>query len=446
MRVGKMHHAYMISSIAVCLLLCFAQVRGSALLILPCLAMFTMIMCWGAVQNKTMPLLLFFIPWSPVLRLSPDTFSFYTLSLMLICIIGVVKKWNHFKRYHLVAGILLLFLTLLSKLIDGSGLAMDYISFMLLIFLFPVVAYETKEGRYAFMDVVVYFSAGIILASLCAQELASYANMAKYIRVDQYHAVTRRCGFYGDPNFFVAQVTAALSGCMALLMKKNTRRNFWLLVALTMFLCYCGFLSGSKSFALVMGLMLLAWMVELVRMRGQAKLKASLLICTVVAIVYVSTSALFENLINVIMLRLMSATNLDTFTTGRPELWASYLKEIFTDVKVLLMGKGFTNVKINARASHSTLIQLIFQFGCLGAPILAGWCYSFFREHTYMCRWSQVEKMKVIMLVIGIFVPWLAIDGLFFDEFFMWQWFFALGVQAMMREEALPAESEAAAA
>jgi len=441
MRVGRMHHAYMIGSIATVLLLCAAQISGSSLIIFMCLAMFTAIMCWAAIRNRTLPLLLFFIPWSPLLRVSPDTFSFYTLNLVLICLIGTVKKWRHFKRYHLAAGILLLFVTLLSKLLDGSGLAMDYICFMMLVFLLPVVAYESKEGRYSFTDAVIYFSAGVVLASLCAQQLATYPNIAKYIRVDSYSSITRRCGFYGDPNFYVAQVTAALSGCLVLLLRKGRGGHRWLLGALIMLLCYCGFLSGSKSFALITGVMMLVWVVELMRMRGQGKLKITLMVFVVLAAIYIFTSTLFESLINVILLRFSFATSLDALTTGRVELWTSYLKEIFTDVKVLLLGRGFTDIKVNARASHSTVIQLVYQFGCLGAPILAAWCGGFFMEHAQGIRWAQAEKMKILVLLIGLFMPWLAIDGLFFDEFFMWQWFFALGVHTLCQETDPPEDA-----
>ena len=433
MRVNRLNHAYMISSIAIALLLCIAQVRASNLLILACLGAFTLLMCWSSIQNRTLPLLLFFIPWAPLLRFSPSTFSFYTLNLVLICVIGVIKKWRHFKRYHIVAGILLLFTTLLAKLLDGSRLAMDYICFMMLVFLFPVVAYETKENRYDFTDVVVYFSAGVILASLCAQQLATYPNIAKYIRVDSYSSILRRCGFYGDPNFFVAQVTAALSGCLILLLQKKKGRR-WFIGGLSILLMYCGFLSGSKSFVLVVGAMLLIWMVQLMTLRGQSKMKITLIVFAIVAAVYISTSVLFEGLINVIMLRLSSGTTLDDFTTGRIALWTNYIDELLNNIKVLLLGKGFTNVKVNGRASHNTIIQTFFQFGVVGIPILLGWCYCFFREHLQAYRSVRIEKLKLLILLCGLGVPWLAIDILFFDEFFLWQWFMVVGVQAIAKD------------
>ena len=44
--------------------------------------------------------------------------------------------------------------------------------------------------------------------------------------------------------------------------------------------------------------------------------------------------------------------------------------------RVFFLGKGFTNVKLEGRGSHSTPIQTFFQFGFIGVPVLIYWVPS----------------------------------------------------------------------
>lgn len=143
MKVGKKIYYFLISALIV-LALCVAQIMGNTILILACLAAFLALLGWSCVRNFTLPILLFFLTWSPILRTSPANFSFFTFGLVLICFISVIKKRFHFKRYHIVTAVVLLGMSLLSKLLDGNGLTFNYFAFMMLILLFPVVKEEWK--------------------------------------------------------------------------------------------------------------------------------------------------------------------------------------------------------------------------------------------------------------------------------------------------------------
>lgn len=430
----SLNRKYLYGCIACALLLCAAQISGSAIAIFACIAAFVVISCIGCIRSFTLPMLMFFLPWSPLLKLDIDSFSFYTVVLVLVCMISVVKNWYRFKRYHITAGILLVLLTLLSKIIDGSTLSMDYICFMMLIVLFPVVCEEKDEAGYDFYGVVVFFSAGIILSALCAQQFASYRNIAKYIDVHSYLTIVRKNGFYGDPNFYTAQITAALGGCLILILKERAKGRMVFLGILTVLLLYCGFLSGSKSFALVSGGILFMWFIELMRIRGRFGFKLAMVLCGLLVTAYILTSSLFADLLRVLITRFTMGKDMYSFTTGRTSLWLSYYEAILEDVKVLLIGKGFTNVKVNARASHNTIIQMIFQFGMIGSAILWGWIVCFFKEWEKDGTRKRGLSIRMLILLFGAFFPWMAIDALFFDEFFLMQWFCLVGIQDCRKE------------
>lgn len=426
---------FMLACIVLTATLCFAQIKATSFLILSVLGGYLFLVSWAATHSFAMPILLFFLPWSPLMRISPESFSFYTFGLILICGISLVSRSSHFKRYHITIGIILLFITLIAKLVNGFGISFDYLAFIMMILLFPVAKQEISNQQYKFYELVLFFSVGIILGAFCAQYFASSYNIAKFIRVDEYSTITRRSGFYGDPNFYTAQITAALSGCLVLILKETNKRRITTLIINSLFLVYCGFLSGSKSFALVAGCMLITWLMKLFRLKGRAALKVVLLAVLVFASLYIATSALFTDLINVLITRFSHSSTLSDFTTHRTELWASYLKEMFSNWKTMLIGNGFTNIKVNDRGSHNTLIQLIWQFGVLGAPLILVWAIYFLKDVASSTAIDHIKTSGILILAIGTYLPWLAIDILFFDEFFLLQMYMCLGIKESEQTE-----------
>ena len=171
------------------------------------------------------------------------------------------------------------------------------------------------------------------------------------------------------------------------------KSDYCLVVVVVLFLLYCGFLSGSKSFVLVSAMLLLMWVFSVLKMRGRGGLKIVLLACFLWGMVYIATSAMFSSLIDVLVTRFATTRDLNSFTTGRIRLWNSYFNAIVSDVKVFFLGRGFTNIKINDRASHSTLIQIFYQFGLIGSPVLVYWIFSFYRNSRH-----KQKKHKPIMM------------------------------------------------
>lgn len=144
---------------------------------------------------------------------------------------------------------------------------------------------------------------------------------------------------------------------------------------------------------------------------------------------FIATSALFSELIEVIVMRFSFANDLNSFTTGRIRLWDSYIKEIMGNAKVFFFGKGFTDVKVNGRASHNTIIQIFYQFGLIGAPMLLYWVVCFFREASQTGQQRRKPWLRILIIAIGSFIPWMAIDVLFADEFFLLQWYMLIALK-----------------
>lgn len=416
---------YAMFSIVLVLFLCVAQVNGSVLLVLPCLAAFLCLLCRCCTRDFTLPLLLFFLPWSPLLRFDPNNFSFYTVGMILVCGIHLLKR-NRLRKYHIVLTLLLVVLTLTVKLINASFPDFDYITIFMLFLLFPVVKDEWSKKRYDFYTTVCFFALGIILAAILAKELYDYGSIRAFINLKSWQDVTRRSGFYSDPNFYTAQITAALGGAFAIILRQRKTSRTVFLAALILLLLYCGMFSSSKSFLLVTAVLIVVWVVEVFRIKGRTALKVCLLIGCFVTVVLFLTLSVFDEMWKSFSTRLSYSGNMSDVTTGRTDIWLNYLRLLFSDMKLLIFGNGLTNAYVDGRASHNTILQLYFQFGLVGVPLVVAWIVYFYRD---LPKWEGKKHRTIaLLLLIGCFVPWVAIDALFFNEFFLLQWYVFTGL------------------
>lgn len=223
-------------------LVCFAQINGSRVLILACLILFLIFTVWACDNGMIFPVLLYFLPWSPLLKLQNGGTSYFTIALLVSCAIFFAKNGFSLKMYQVIITALIVVLTLTAKLLQGNAIANSYLFFIVMLLLFPCI---TKSQNFAasFWDLTLFFACGIIAAALSAQQVAGYPNILQYIKVDSYLNITRLSGYYGDPNFYCAHITACLAGVQLLLRRERERVRQIILILLTIVLIYCGLLS-----------------------------------------------------------------------------------------------------------------------------------------------------------------------------------------------------------
>ena len=403
-------------SIQICVLmvcgLCVAKILGSSILVLVLLAGFLGLMGWSATHGLALPVLLFLVPWSPLMKLAPGGYSFFTFGLLLAAMVTAVKN---------------------SKLINGDMITVEYLLFMLQIVLFPLMVRESSK-RNSFYDIAVAFSLGVVSAALLANLCAEMPNISAYIDIHVYAGLTRLSGFYGDANFYSAHVSAALAAMLVLMLHTAGRQKLNVIV-LTILLAYCGLLSVSKTFALVAALVVFFWFVYLVKQIRSAGKKIAAVASVVVVLAVVVSIPAVADLLNTIWNRFAEATDLNSLTTSRASTWGNYLNTIFSDPKLLLLGEGYDSSAMLSRLSnsmlfrapHNTLIQTIYQLGLLGTIMLVLWNVYFIKD--MVGAQGRAKSLPVLILCIGGFLPWLALDMLFFDEFFFIQAFVCCGIR-----------------
>ena len=84
-----------------------AQALGSTTLLLPCLICFLLLAAWSAIKGIALPVLMFFLPFSALLKIRPGTNSFFTIALLLVYLICLVLGHRKINIVHAIpAGIL----------------------------------------------------------------------------------------------------------------------------------------------------------------------------------------------------------------------------------------------------------------------------------------------------------------------------------------------------
>ena len=404
--------------------LCYGQIRNSKALLAVCLLAFLGFVVLSCGRNAVFAVLLYFLPWSPLLRLDNKSVSFFTIALLAVCLVYCLKDHLSFNTYQSVLAFFLVLLTLAAKLWQGNPIRNNYLFFVGLLVLLPSVV--EKSNAVSFKEATLFFAAGVVMAALIAQQTAGLPNISKYINVQSYLSITRRSGFYGDPNFYAAHITACLAGVQLLLSREEKRVHQLALLALMVLLIYCGLLSASKSFVLTTAGLFLAW-VPILLEKGHRTSKFRLLLGILCAGAVIVSSSAFEPLFEVIDERFSYAANISQLTTKRTDLWMDYLNEFAHNVSLTLLGHGYTSVTLHGWASHNTIIQSVYQFGLLGAPLLFIWVALTLKRVRQGLKDSRSNWRYTLLMLVGVVIPWIALDILFFDEFFLLPVYVVLG-------------------
>ena len=410
-----------------CLLLVLAQTVGNGFLLLLVLIGCLLLAALACRQGLAIPVLLFFLPWSPLMKLAPGRISFYTIGLLICCALALAQDGMRLTVRQVVLAASLMALTLTAKILQTGSITNDYLMFVFMLLLFPCVARSCPRAT-SFRCATMFFAGGIFSAAILARLVAHYPNISRYIIVESYLTVTRLSGFYGDPNFYSAHVTACLAGVLVLLSRETEKRRQILLAVVSVALLYCGLLSASKTFVLTVACLFLFWLPILLERGNYGSARTRLLFGVLCAVAFVLVSPAFRQVLQIIGARFTEGEGLAGLTTNRTTLWLQYLTAFVHDIPLTLFGAGYTSVNLFRKASHNTLIQAVNQFGILGIPLLLVWMWNMLADMFPESDKPLAGWKYTVLLCVGSFLPWMALDILQYDEFFLLPVYVLLGV------------------
>lgn len=377
-------------------------------------------------KGNFLPLMLFYLPWSPVLKLMPNGFTFTTLVVPMVFMVLILEGLKNEEKYKIAYIVLPLFFTaytLLVKLLNVFPIEMSYIFFIMMVFFIPIYARRYKADI-CFERCVLFLTAGILSACIAAKILMNYPHMLQYIVVDNSErmGVNRLSGFYGDANYYSAQILVAIAALLTVLGKTKNQWILALQLASILALSYFGILSVSKMFILCLLSLAVIWVFNLLIEKKSISYKLVVIVAITSIMGIVVANNLFSEQMNDYLIRFGAVSDTSSLTTGRTDLWGVYLNYMFSSFDKLFLGIGLSQDQVWAilktNNAHNTLIQIVFQLGLTGGVLLLWWwkcIYSELVNKTYMdfSKW-----LYFLMMTVAVLLPWFSLDSLFFDEFF----------------------------
>ncbi|MEN6391101.1 MAG: hypothetical protein ABFD04_11850, partial [Syntrophomonas sp.] len=368
-----------------------------------------------------LPLMLFFLPFATIMKVSPGSNSFFSLVSLLILARLVIKSRKLNNLNALVAGLLFMAMIILTSVGRAEALPNAFIRFCMVLTMLTWFISD-KENYPDFEVCTIFYSAGMLLASTMAYFLLASPGMQRFITVTNYAnlKVTRLAGFNPDPNYFAMQVLLAVV-CLFIL-SNHTRSNLRKLLQFAAIGCllFFGFTSVSKMFLISLVMIVLVWFIGMLTSRNDVSQKATvILLCAALVTVIVSTQ-MFSDMIDEYLKRFAQITNVSSLTTGRSDLQTFYVKYILNNIDVLLCGVGFgLKYPVGALNNvHNTPIDFIYRLGVVGTTLFITWFMSIFKQASLKVKMRFDKKLQFLIVLLGLFMPWMALDVLGGDEFF----------------------------
>lgn len=141
-----------------CLLLVLAQTVGNGFLLLLVLIGCLLLAALACRQGLAIPVLLFFLPWSPLMKLAPGRISFYTIGLLICCALALAQDGMRLTVRQVVLAASLMALTLTAKILQTGSITNDYLMFVFMLLLFPCVARSCPRAT-SFRCATMFFAA-----------------------------------------------------------------------------------------------------------------------------------------------------------------------------------------------------------------------------------------------------------------------------------------------
>lgn len=229
---------------------------------------------------------------------------------------------------------------------------------------------------------------------------------------------------YANVNVFDGEILIAISLFMILYLKKEMGYSFFLIYSFLLAMCL---LTISKFSLIIFTFILILFLIFLNfdKISVKQKLIDNLLVIVFTVIVLL----LFKKYFMAIAGRLLEFKDLggeiaggvlgnsavsggvqtgididaglSTFTTGRWDIWKSYISVIIKNSKNIFLGVGADAPYVNNEAPHNTIILLVYYFGLVGTLLYIS-CYlclirkKFFKKIDLRCSLSIIAVFSFI--------------------------------------------------
>lgn len=306
-----------------------------------------------AVDNeRSINCMFFLLPFASIFKANASGTSFFTYLTVFEALKLIASKKNIDRRF------LLAWIALLGMQMVGCGgqisLLIKQASILLLIYgYFHCCRVDSKS-------IVLNLAFGMLISCVAANMTAILPGITEYMRIVRAYEISgsttyRFTGLYSDPNYLSE---ALILICMLLFIFIQQKRigtaYWWMIGALILF----GAQTVSKSYFLMLAVMLVFYAVIALKQRDNNVLLAMALGVVVVLVLFFSGKL---TALNNVLSRFTSGYDL---TTGRTELWKGYISAMLSNPLKLVLGFGISSSQ--GYMAHNTYLDFLYYYGVFG--------------------------------------------------------------------------------
>lgn len=210
-----------------------------------------------------------------------------------------------------------------------------------------------------FIFIAAYFMLDVILVTL------KYVSVEEMMREDFRFGflgtyLSTKVGLYDNENMVALFAIVAIA---LLLVSAETSEKFRLLkVAFIVYFVYFGLMTGSKTFLLSIGIVILVYILYVLR-RSIVKMLG--VVTGIGLLLAIGANTVFKPLFDRVVERFLA----DDITTGRASLFQQYNEYIFSDRRHFLFGIGLQGVEEKTgidKAPHNGFQEVLLCWGIIG--------------------------------------------------------------------------------
>lgn len=364
--------------------------------------------------KKGIGLQFFLLSFQYIYKLNPNSFSLFSLLNVIVGIklmVSLSKRRKGIQHNGLIVYLLFFFFVIIQTLFLSSPI-FSTIGFLLNLFLLLGVSSLYDREIIHFNDINLFihsFVLGIIVSSFTAVFKNYIPNLSNllyevYYKTEQVRTM-RFNGLLHNPNWYSLDVIVALDALLVYLLRKRVF-SFFHFVEIALLIVF-GIMTLSKSFILSLIISLLLILLYLVR-----KPKLLFLFLGSAAVLFILSYLFFGDYLLSVFERLEASDTVAGITSGRTDIWSSYIEALFGDARYLFFGFGYINSPKYLADSHSLYFDFISYFGIFGGIVLLLFFVTLFSKNKKRDFLSFF--VLLILLIRGIAINMLSNDSFYY--------------------------------
>lgn len=356
-------------------------------------------------------LIFFSVSMANIFKVSADGVSFFTYIELLFVVVSVFKKNLMFTVLDCSIGAFICYLAFVQVIMSGSISVTLTIKMMSHLLLLSFLIQFIDVNKFIVLISYVY---GVIVASFMSLFNGSIFRITQYVSTKEIRIsgemTSRFAGLYADPNYYTVNLIIAL--CIIVILYEKSIISPIVSILLSISLIGFAGMTGSKSALLMLAFPVLLFLYFSVKSKKyHIVLFAMIGVAFAISLIFSGKFEVFNNAI----VRMKSASDAKSLTTGRSEIWKMYFEFFRANPTRVFLGNSINNVTLNGRAAHNTYIDLIYQFGIIGSI----WFLEVLRRLYVNNTTNSLKNIANYSVIIVVLIMYFFLSELqYFDMFF----------------------------